>query len=144
MDREHNQYGAPFVKPDPQRERWARVAMTQPAFVMSPPEREIVCQAFVELAKERGWQLWAAHVRSNHVHVVLSGEGNPDRIMSDLKGRASKNLNNAGFDSAERKRWTRHGSTRLLFSEEKVEERIRYTLDEQGTRMAWYEEPRMK
>ncbi|MBL8823721.1 MAG: hypothetical protein JNJ77_14125 [Planctomycetia bacterium] len=60
VDREHNEYGTPFVEPDPQRERWARVAMTQPAFVMSPQEREIVCQAFVELAKERGWQLWAA------------------------------------------------------------------------------------
>lgn len=144
MDRENNQYGTPYVQPDPQRKRWAREAMAQPAYVMSPAEREVVCLAFLELAKERGWQLWAAHVRSNHVHIVLSGEGDPDRMMSDLKGRASKNLNSAGFDSAERKRWTRHGSTRHLFSEEKVEERIRYTLDDQGNRMAWYEEPRTK
>lgn len=85
VDREHNEYKTPFVKPDPQRERLARKAMIQPAYVMSPPEREIVCLAFVELAKERGWQLWAAHVRSNHVHLVHSGEGDPDRMMSDLK-----------------------------------------------------------
>ena len=75
VDREHNGYGTPFVNPDEQRERWAREAMTQPAYVMSPAEREIFCQAFVELAKERAWLLLAVHVRSNHVHVVLSADG---------------------------------------------------------------------
>lgn len=144
VDREHNQFGTPFVDPDEQRERRAREAMIQPAYVMSAPEREIVCKAFVELAKERGWQLWAVHVRSNHVHLVLSAEGDPDRMMSDLKGRASKNLTLAGFDNAERKRWTRHGSTKHLFHDEHVEAKIRYTLDEQGERMAWYAEPRTK
>lgn len=144
VDREHNEYGTPFVQSDPRREQWAREAMTQPAYVMSPAEREIVCRALVELARERSWQLWAVHVRSNYVHVVLSGEGDPDRIMSDLKGRASRNLNHAGFDSAERKWWTRHGSTKHLFHEEDVEEKIRYTLDQQGERMAWHAEPRTK
>ncbi len=144
VDKEHNAFGTPFVDPDEQREQWAREAMTQPAYVMSAPERDIVCKAFVELCQERGWHLWAAHIRSNHVHVVLSGDGDPDRMMSDLKGRASRNLNRSGFDSAERKRWTRHGSTKHLFRNEDVEARIRYTLDEQGERMAWYAEQRIK
>ncbi len=143
VDREHNQFGTPFVKPNEQRERWAREAMAQPPYVMSPSEREIVCNAIVELCRERNWQLWAAHVRSNHVHVVVTAEMDPDRLMSDLKGRASRNLNLAGFDSAERKRWTRHGSTRHLFQSEHVEEKIHYTLNMQGERMAWYaKEPR--
>lgn len=139
VDQEHNEYGTPFVKPDPRRERWAREAMSQPEYVMSPPERQIVCDAFVELCKERNWNLLAAHVRSNHVHIVVSAEVNdPDRLMSDLKGRASRNLTLAGFDSNERKRWTRHGSTRHLHDPETVEERIHYTLNLQGERMAWY------
>jgi REP element-mobilizing transposase RayT len=96
----------------------------------------------VELARDRGWRLWAAHVRTNHVHVVVSADRDPGRIMSDLKARASRDLTRAGFDDANRRRWTRHGSTRHLFREEDVEEKIRYTLDEQGERMAWYEEPR--
>jgi hypothetical protein len=43
-----------------------------------------------------------------------------------------------GFDTVRRRRWTRHGSARHLFEEEHVEAAIRYALDEQGERMAWY------
>ena len=68
--------------------------------------------------------------------------------MSDLKARAPRDLTRAGFDNPERRRWTRHGSTLHLFREEEVAAKIRYTLDEQGERMAWYakndEEPRTK
>jgi REP element-mobilizing transposase RayT len=147
VDTAHNVYGTPFVEPNEKKEQAAREAMTQPPYVMSAAEREVVCKAIVGLAKERGWTLWALHVRSNHIHVVVSAERDPGRIMSDMKGRASRDLNEAGFDSAERKRWTRHGSTRHLFREEDVAAKVRYTLDEQGERMAYYdsrEEPRTK
>lgn len=148
VDAEHNVFGTPFIEPDTQREQQAREVMVQPVYVMGRAEREVVCKAIVQLAKERGWNLWAVHVRSNHVHVVISADRDPGRVMSDLKGRASRDLTLAGFDNAERRRWTRHGSTLHLFREEDVEAKIRYTLDEQGERMAWYDgrsqEPRTK
>jgi REP element-mobilizing transposase RayT len=117
--------------------------MTDPAYSLAPLEREIVRNAIVDLAVERGWLLLAAHVRSNHAHVVVSAERQPERIMSDLKARASRDLSLAGFGDSDRRRWTRHGSTRHLFEEEHVEAAVRYALDEQGERMAWYlKEPR--
>lgn len=142
VDSEHNVYGAPFVEADPDREREAREALVQPPYVMSAAEREVVCRAVVELAREKGWQVWAAHVRSNHVHVVIAADREPGRLMSDLKGRASRELTRAGFGGPDRRRWTRHGSTRHLFREDEVAAAVRYTLDEQGDRMACYEEPR--
>jgi hypothetical protein len=143
VDKAHNVFGTPFIEPDPQREQAARERMDQPPYVVSAAERDIVCQAIVTLSAERGWLLLAVHVRSNHVHVVISAEREPGRLMSDLKARASRELTRAGFDDATRKRWTRHGSTRHLFREDEVAEKIRYTLDEQGERMAWYaKEPR--
>ena len=145
VDDEHNGYGMAFVEADAERERQAREAMTQAAYGMSAAEREIACNAMVELAKEKGWDLLALHVRSNHAHVVLSAERDPKRLRSELKGRASRDLTSAGFGDAERRRWTRDGSARHLFREEDVEAAIRYTLDEQGERMAWYaKEPRTK
>lgn len=140
VDIGHNVFGTPFVAPDAEREQTAREAMTQPPYVMYAAEREI--KAIVGLAKERGWKLWAVHVRSNHVHVVVSAERDPGRIMSDMKGRASRELTAAGFDDSQRKRWTRHGSTKHLFRKEDVEAKIHYTLNEQGERMACYEESR--
>lgn len=62
--------------------------------------------------------------------------------MRDMKARASRELNRAGFDDAERRRWTRHGSTKHLFRNEDVEQKIRYTIDGQGEKTAWYEAPR--
>jgi REP element-mobilizing transposase RayT len=145
VDAQHNVYGTPFVAPHAEREQAAREAMVQPPYVMSAAEREIVCKAIVDLAESKGWLLLAVHVRSNHVHVVISAERDPGRLMSDLKGRASRDLTLAGFDDAARRRWTRHGSTQHLFREDEVEAKIRYTLDEQGERMAWYaKEPRTK
>ena len=132
VDNEHNVYGTPWVEADAERERQAREAMTQVPYVMTSAEREIVCRAMAELSRERGWDLRAAHVRSNHVHVVVSAERDPGRLMSDLKSRASRDLTLARFDDAKRRRWTRHGSTRHLIREEAVEAAIRYTLDEQG------------
>jgi REP element-mobilizing transposase RayT len=145
VDDEHNVYGTPLVRTDPERQRRSQEAMTEPAYTMSPPEREIVRNAIINLVAERAWLLLAAHVRSNHVHVVISAERQPERIMSDLKARASRDLSRSRFDHADRRRWARHGSTRHLFEEEHVEAAIRYTLDEQGPRMAWYcKEPRTK
>jgi REP element-mobilizing transposase RayT len=139
VDSEHNEFATAFIEPDAERELEAREAMVQPPYVMGPAERELVCKAIVELARERGWLLLAVHVRTNHVHVVISADRDPGRLMSDLKARASRNLTRAGFDSAERRRWTRHGSTLHLFREVDVEMRIRYTLDGQGERMACYD-----
>lgn len=146
VDRDHNIYGTPVLDADLERESLERGAMAQPPYVMSAREREIVCKAIIDLATDRGWDLLAVHVRSTHVHVVISTEErDPGRTMSDIKARASRDLNRGGFDSPERKRWTRHGSTRYLFRDEDVEAKIRYTLDEQGERMAWYaKEPRTK
>ena len=92
VDNEHNVYGTPWVEADAERERQAREAMTQAPYVMTSAEREIVCRAMAELSRERGWDLRAAHVRSNHVHVVVSAERDPGRLMSDLKSRASRDL----------------------------------------------------
>lgn len=138
VDREHNVYGTPILEEDPDRERGLRAAMKQPAYVMTLAEAEIVCQAIVGIAVERGWYLHAVHVRTNHVHIVISTDRDPQRLMSDLKGRSSRDLTRASFDDAERRRWTRGGSTRHLFTEENIADAVRYALDEQGEPMACY------
>ena len=57
----------------------------------------------------------------------------------------------AGFDTVERKRWTRHGSTKHLFHDYEVADKIDYTLNRQGEPMSRFDghtapskEPRTK
>src|SRR5258708_22190976 len=92
VDDEHNVYGTPFLEANSERQGQARAAMAQPPYVMSQPEREIVCKAIVTLAAERGWQLLAVHVRTNHVHVVVQAERDPRRLMSEMKAPASRDF----------------------------------------------------
>jgi REP element-mobilizing transposase RayT len=139
VDREHDQYGMPFVEPDERREAQSREELTQAPYTMTSPEREIVRDAIVALCRTKRWRLLAVHVRSNHVHVVLNVDRDPGRVMSDIKAAASRALTRAGFDDTARKRWTRHGSTLHLFDEAAVAEKVDYTLNRQGAPMAFYD-----
>ena len=116
-----------------------RGELAQEPYSMREREREVVRDAIVALCREKGWRLLAVHVRSNHVHVVVQVDRDAGRVMSDMKARASRALNRAGFDDAKRKRWTRHGSTLHLFDEATVADKVDYTLHRQGVPMAFYD-----
>lgn len=115
--------------------------MTGPPYVLDEAARTVVRDAIVALCREKKWLLLALHVRTNHVHAVVSAEREPRRLMSDLKARASRELNRSGADANE-KRWTRHGRTRHLFNDDAVAAAVAYTLDEQGTPMAVFDSRR--
>ena len=139
VDRNHNQHGMPFAGPDALREAKRVRSRSSRRTRCRTGEREIVRDAIVQLCREKRWQLQAAHVRTNHVHVVVTVNRDPGRVMSDMKARASRELTRAGFDDTSRKRWTRHGSTLHLFDETTVAEKIDYTLNRQGAPMAIYD-----
>ncbi len=84
----------------------------------------------------RGWSLLAAYVLTNHVHVAVEGEPQPEKIMNDFKSYASRSLNRLGRNGPDRKRWARHGSTRWLWKDQDVREAIRHVVEEQGEDMA--------
>ena len=85
-----------------------------------------------------GWNLLAAHVRSNHVHVIVEAETRPERIMNEFKSYASRELNQLTSETPDRKRWARHGSTRWLWKDEDVRHALQYVIDEQGEPMALF------
>ena len=114
--------------------------MGQEPYELDAPRRQIVLGAIREVCSYRHWRLLAVHVRARHVHVVVQAAANPERVMNDFKAYASRALNAAGLDPSERKRWTRHGSTRYLWTPQRVDECVHYTLHEQGEPMAAYAE----
>lgn len=113
--------------------------MAQPTYTLDAARRTVVRDAVVTLCRDRGWELLALHVRTNHVHVVLQMDRDVRRTMNDLKARASRDLTLSGFEDVNRRRWTRHGSTIHLLTAEQVTRKVRYTLEDQGTPMAIYD-----
>jgi REP element-mobilizing transposase RayT len=92
-----------------------------------------------DVSAYRGWTLLAAHVRTNHVHVVTMANCKPEWVMNAMKSYSSRALNNAALDSLDRRRWARHGRTRYLWTEDAVRAAIQYVVREQGESMAVYE-----
>ena len=99
-------------------------------------------QAIREVCSHRGWNLFAAHVRSRHAHFVVSAQEAPEKILNDVKAYASRSLKRTGSDGDALRRWSRHGSTRYLWKPEEVGAAIHYVVREQGEPMAVWENPK--
>ena len=136
VDRHHNLPGSRLLPAHPQHVDAERQLMDQSPYLLNQSGRAIVLAALREVCSHRGWSLLAAHVRTNHVHVVVEADVRPEKVMNDLKSYASRSLNRSGFGEANRKRWARHGSTRWLWKDEDVQEAIWYVVEQQGERMA--------
>jgi REP element-mobilizing transposase RayT len=100
-----------------------------------------VLKTLQEVCSCRGWTLLAAHVRTNHVHVVTTADCKPEQVMTAMKAYSSRALNEHGQDGPRRRRWARHGSTRYLWTKNAVEAAIQYVVCEQGEAMAVFEIP---
>jgi REP element-mobilizing transposase RayT len=139
VDREHNQFGSPLLAPDPEREAAQRGKMRQPEYRLDERRRSIVLQTIREVAAHRKWKLWAVHVRTNHVHIVVAAAARPEKVMADFKAWASRRLREALGEEADRDRWTQHGSTRYLWTEDALAEKTAYVVEGQGEPMAVYD-----
>jgi REP element-mobilizing transposase RayT len=140
VDRLHSQPRTPFVDPLPTWQSADRFKMKQPPFALSESARPIVLDAIIDVCRHRGWRLFAAHVRSTHIHVVVSGDARPERMMCDFKLYASRVLNRLAPDAVPRTYWTRHGSTRWINTPAGLQAAVHYVVEAQGPPMALYYE----
>jgi REP element-mobilizing transposase RayT len=138
VDRQHNVPGTRLAEANSDRVAVMRQQMDQLPYSLDKDRRATVLDAWREVCVQRGWSLLAAHVRTNHVHVVVEAEVRPETIMNTFKSYASRGLNRLGHDAPDRKRWARHGSKRWLWKDDDVEEAIRYVVSRQGEPMEVY------
>jgi REP element-mobilizing transposase RayT len=116
--------------------------MNQPPYTLDKRRRSVTLKAIQDVCTAKAWILLAAHVRTNHVNVVVQAEAPPEWVMSTLKRFASRALNELGIDGEEeRRRWARHGSTRYIWTKEQLSAAIRYVVSGQGEPLAVCEAP---
>lgn len=132
------QQGQPgILPPDHVREAADCQRMTEEPVRLSPAQREIVETTIREHCALRGWTLHAVNPRSNHVHVVVTAEATPERVLTQLKSWCARRLSDhAGLAwqprNGRRRWWTEHGSTRYLNDESHLANAIRYVVERQG------------
>ncbi len=87
-------------------------------------------RAVREISVELNCALFAAHVRTTHIHVVADlSDKHPAEVTNAIKRRASRLLNAAGLDAGRQKRWARHGSYAQVRD---LGLAIRYVVERQG------------
>jgi REP element-mobilizing transposase RayT len=85
-----NRFGAPFPEPDASREQQSKDRMAQQPYCLDAVRREIVLNSLQEVCSCRDWTLLAAHIRTNHVHAVITANCNPESVMTALKAYSSQ------------------------------------------------------
>jgi REP element-mobilizing transposase RayT len=99
-------------------------------------QRTIVLDTILQHCSLKQWRLYAAHVRSNHVHTVIQAEHPIDAVMTGLKIWSTRKLSENGYVYT--KVWTVGGSKRFIFSENKLREKMHYVIYEQGIMMQYH------
>ena len=140
VDRLHNQPGSRFLAVDEPRYETETALMKEQPYHLDARAREVVLGSIKEVCEHRGWIIGACHVRTTHVHALVTSEAKVGKVMNDLKAYASRGLNKLG-EKRER-RWARHGSARRLSGREQVVKATRYVIEGQGKPMAVWPEPR--
>ena len=138
VDKEYNRYRDDFVALDMSRQKRERIALKNQPIVLSAKQREVVLAAILRVCEFRGWVAHAVHIRANHIHVVVSGQAKPEKMMVDFKAYATRALRRSQEQQGEvTKYWTRHGSTKYIWTKERLASAIRYVKNEQGKMMAF-------
>jgi REP element-mobilizing transposase RayT len=127
-----NRYGTPRLSPNEYLEKWMIEEMNSPPFILTTKQRKVVEEAVVDLCDRRGYLLRAQNARTNHVHVVLSAQRKPERIIVEIKANATKFLRDRGLVSTTARVWSRGKSRRYLWKPRNVNAAINYTLYGQG------------
>jgi REP element-mobilizing transposase RayT len=95
-------------------------------------ERKIVEDAIREVCSIRGYGLYALNVRTNHTHLVVNNCGKVERMMDSFKAYSTRVLRVANRIGPNVRPWSRHGSTRYLWTDKHIELAVDYVLNWQG------------
>lgn len=129
---ERNMYRTEGLPPDPALRRSTARLMHGTPQRLDAERRGVMARTVEEVCEHRGWQLHACAVRTEHIHVVVSADGEPERVMTSLKAWATRRAREAGLVKPDQRLWSRHGSTVYLWREAELRRAIRYVLEGQG------------
>lgn len=132
IDKYHNQYGGPRAVASSARQSVHRNRLKSPPFLLDAKARGVVEMTIREVCKFRGWSLAAVAVRTNHVHVVVSGNAASTKMLGDLKSYTTRRLRDSQCWSEAHSPWVDKGSRRYLWTREHVETATNYVVLGQG------------
>ena len=135
----HNVPGTPHDADNPALKRFAQQQLKQPPIFLNTDQAHELLPQFQETAHFRKWQLLAAAVMANHVHLVVGVPGDPDpsSLLRDFKSYGSRCLNRRWSKPECGRWWTESGSKRKLPNQRAVDSAISYVQRQDNPLVSW-------
>ena len=127
-----NRFGGPKIEPSVPLTEIEEAQRNAKQFVLGSAERGIVISAIREVCTFRDYALLALNVRTNHVHLVVGNNDNVESMMTTFKAYATRALKQSGLIGTDVRPWSRHGSTKYLWTDEHIAAAVDYVENGQG------------
>ena len=140
MDRkDFNRYGSAKMPINVNLKKKEISALKNQPSVLDEWCRPAVENAIREVCSFRDYNLFAIQARTSHVHCVVSANTKPELVMNAFKAYSTRHLRNGKLVLPESKLWSRHGSTRYLWTDRHIETAVDYVLNGQGDELPAFE-----
>ncbi|WP_442484682.1 hypothetical protein [Aeoliella sp. SH292] len=118
--------------PQPLLEKWHRERLNHDIVLLDVEQRQIVELAISRHALHRGWHLWVANARSNHVHVVITATNYAgSTVREQLKANSTRELRHSFHLFLGRPVWSVGGDWQCINSEDELHQVVTYAGESQ-------------
>ncbi len=135
IDKYHNSFGGPRAVTSKNREMEHNARLKGPPFLLNAARRQLVEHAIRDVCSFRAWTLIALNVRTNHVHIVVSGQTSSGKILGDLRAYSTRHIRERNAWNYEQSPWADKGSRRSLWTEEHVGAASDHVINGQGDQL---------
>ncbi|MFY9255217.1 MAG: transposase [Fuerstiella sp.] len=113
--------------PQPLLEQWHRDRLEHKVVLLDDEQRTAVETEIKRLCEFRGWQLWKANARSNHVHVVVTASGcEGAKVRDQIKANCTRIIRVRWPLFADRPVWTVGGDWQCVNTEDDLDQVVLY------------------
>src|SRR3990167_7402962 len=92
IDPKHNRFNEPMRCPSEMLCSAMRSSALESGFLLDESMRAIVLQSGLSISDYFKWTLFAIHVRTNHVHIVVQSDRSKEKTMGAFKQYATRDL----------------------------------------------------
>jgi REP element-mobilizing transposase RayT len=124
------------LPPQEKLNHYEQYKLKSPPLLLDTSQRKIILDVIIKHCNIRNWKLFATHIRSNHVHIVVKSNKSIDQTAEEFKSWATRMLRKHGLKI--HKPWTSGSSKKYIFKKAKLREKIHYVVYEQGKPMQYY------
>jgi REP element-mobilizing transposase RayT len=135
----HNQPGTKCDGENPRLAAHAKAVQKLRTVRLTRDQAATVCKQIQATAEFRRWTLFAVAVMANHVHIVVgvSSDPEPSTLLRDFKSYCARALNKTSAPGADRRWWTKSGSTRKVPDDASIRAAIRYVRNQDWPLALW-------